>query len=106
MPIGCWRHAKRVHELYVNGSLRVGQELLARGESAEAQQWAQRILSTAPWMEAAYQLLMRAYSRQNMRTRALRTFADAQNALQQELAVDPAPLTQWLYERLQRGEPI
>jgi DNA-binding SARP family transcriptional activator len=108
MPYADWllERRERVHELYVNGCLRVGEELLAREKVAEAQQWARRTIDAAPWLEAAYQLLMRAYSRQNLRSRALRTYAEAQDALRRELAVEPSPLTQWLYRRLQAGEGI
>jgi DNA-binding SARP family transcriptional activator len=96
----------QMQELYVTACLRLGEQLLARGDAAAAQQWAQRVIDTAPWLEAAYQLLMRAYARQNLRSRALRTYEEACVALQAELAVDPSPLTAWLYTRLQAGESI
>lgn len=97
---------EQAQEAYLDACLHLGQERLARGDAADAQQWAQRILALAPWMEAAYQLLMRAYARQNRRSRALRAYADAQKALREELAVDPSPLTEWLYESLKAGEEI
>lgn len=97
---------EQMQEVYVTACLRLGERLLARGDAADAQKWAQRVIQTAPWMEAAYQLLMRAYARQNLRSRALRTYDEARAALQRELAVDPSPLTEWLVERLQKGEAI
>ncbi|MFW6097388.1 MAG: BTAD domain-containing putative transcriptional regulator, partial [Chloroflexota bacterium] len=97
---------EQMQELYLNACLRLGQRLLARGDAAEAQGWAQRVINIAPWMEAAYQLLMRAYARQNLRSRALRTYEEARVALQNELDVDPSPLTEWLFTRLQKGETI
>lgn len=97
---------EQMQELYLNACIALGQQILARGDAAEAQEWAQRVINIAPWMEAAYQLLMRAYARQNLRSRALRTYDEARTALQRELAVDPSPLTEWLYKRLQGGETI
>lgn len=96
----------QMEELYQTACLRLGEQLLARGDAAAAQQWAQRVIDAAPWMESAYQLLMRAYARQNLRSHALRTYEEACAALQAELAVDPSPLTEWLYTRLQAGESI
>ncbi|MBI1299691.1 hypothetical protein GC175_32605 [bacterium] len=108
LPYADWLLDLREHvqESYLDACLHLGQELLACGDAATAQRWAQRVIVLAPWMEAAYQLLMRAYARQNQRSRALRTYAAAKAALQTELAVDPSPLTEWLYKSLKAGEEI
>lgn len=97
---------EQMQEFYVTGCLRLGEQLLARGDAAGAQRWARRVIRTAPWLEAAYQLLMRAYARQNLRSRALRTYDEACAAMQAELGVQPSPLTEWLHTRLRAGETI
>lgn len=97
---------EQTSDLYIQAALRMGQQKLAHGELQEAQQWAQTVIQAAPWMETAYQLLMRAYARQNQRGSALRTYENAQRTLQKELAVEPSDLTRWLCARLKGGESI
>ena len=97
---------ERAQTLYVEGCLYAAQAYLAQGNYAEAVTWAKRARSEAPWLEAAYQTLMRAYARQGQRTLALRVFDEARLNLNQELGVEPAPLTHWLAERLRQGDTI
>ncbi len=97
---------ERSQALYVEGCLYVAEAYLAQANNAEAIVWAQRTCQNAPWLEAAYQTLIRAYARQGQRTLALRTFAEASSQLKQELDVEPSPTTQWLAERLRAGENI
>lgn len=97
---------ERLQSYYVEGCLAVAVNYFGRGQPADAMSWARRVVETAPWIEQAYQLLMRAYARQGQRSLALATFRQAKAALEAELAVAPSPLTIWLAERLQRGEEI
>jgi ATP/maltotriose-dependent transcriptional regulator MalT/DNA-binding SARP family transcriptional activator len=97
---------ERMHDTFVDGCLHAARAWLHRGEPAAAQQWSQRAIQQAPWLEEAYQTRMRAWAQQGQRARALRTYEEAVEALKRELGVEPSPLTRWLYEQLQRGEPI
>jgi DNA-binding SARP family transcriptional activator len=49
---------------------------------------------------------MRAQARQGQRSPALRTYAEAVDALQRELDIAPSALTEWLAQRLRQGEEI
>ncbi len=97
---------EQLHGLYAEGCLYAAQALLVRDRPPEATIWARRAVATAPWMEEGYQILMRAYARQGKRSLALRTYAQAVDRLRQELDTPPSPLTQWLAERVRRGEAI
>lgn len=97
---------ERLRELYIEGCLYVAQTLLIHGRPGEAADWARRTVQAAPWLEEGYQALMRAYARQGQRALALKTYNEAMEALRHELDVEPSPLTQWLAERLKRGEEV
>jgi DNA-binding SARP family transcriptional activator len=97
---------ERLHSTYVEGCLYVAQTLLVYGRPGEAEGWARRTVQAAPWLEEGYQALMRAYARQGQRALALKTYAEAAEALRRELDVEPSSLTQWLAERLRQGEGI
>ena len=108
LPYADWLLVTRekLQTAYLDNCLIVGQAQLAGGDFPAAQHWAQCILAIAPWMEIAHQLLMRSFARQGLRSSALRAYAEAETALQQELAVQPAPLTKWLYTCIQSGQSI
>ncbi|MEM7344568.1 MAG: BTAD domain-containing putative transcriptional regulator [Chloroflexota bacterium] len=108
LPYESWllEPRERIQTLYIEGCLYVSEAYLAQGNNAEAVVWAKRTCHNAPWLEAAYQTLIRAYARQGQRTVALQTFAEATTQLKQELDVEPSPVTQWLAERLRVGEDI
>ncbi|MBV7334163.1 hypothetical protein KFU94_39205 [Chloroflexi bacterium TSY] len=97
---------QRLDDLYVEGCLCLSQRFLAQGHSADAGAWAQRVVDVAPWYEEAYQMLIRSYARQGNRTLALKTYDRAVANLHAELDITPSSLTNWLYERLQRGDSI
>lgn len=107
-PYEAWTLAprERLQELYVQGCLYVAQALLAHGRPAEAAPWAERAIHTAPWLEEAYQALMRAQARQGHRSLALNTYDTAVAALERELDVPPSALTEWLMQRLRADEEI
>ncbi|MFN3331493.1 MAG: BTAD domain-containing putative transcriptional regulator, partial [Caldilinea sp.] len=77
-----------------------------RGLLDEVILWAERALARAPWLEEGYQALMRAHARLDQRSLALKRYADVVAALERELGAPPSPLTEWLAERLRRGEEI
>ena len=86
--------------------LAVARAHLARAELAQAVTWGRRTADAAPWLEEAYQLLLRAYARQGQRTLALRIYDEAVANLHEELNISPSRQTERLAERLRRGEPI
>jgi DNA-binding SARP family transcriptional activator len=97
---------ERLQELYVQGCLYVAQALLAYGRPAEAAPWAEKAVNTAPWLEEAYQALIRAQARQGRRSLALNTYDATVAALKRELDVPPSTLTEWLVQRLRADEEI
>lgn len=99
-------HQERLRALYVEGAHALAEEYLALGRPADAIVWAERVIEEAPWMEESYQILMRAWARMGLRGQALKVYEQAVEALRRELQASPSPLTRWLAQRLQRGEPI
>lgn len=97
---------ERLQRLYTESCLYAAQANLARGNAAEAAVWAGRAIATAPWLESAYQVLMRAHARQGNRTLALKIYRDAIAALDRELGIAPSELTNWLAARLRDDESI
>ena len=97
---------QRLDDLHVKGCLYAAQALLVRGQAVDAASWAQRAIESAPWLEEAYQSLIRALARQGQRSQALRVYEEAVAALHRELDVPPSPQTKWLAERLRVGEGI
>lgn len=97
---------QRLEALYVEGCLYLAQAYLVQGKNGTAVTWARRTVTTAPWLEEAYQLLMRAYARQGQRVLALRVSDEAAANLKRELDLEPSPLTQWLADTLRAGKSI
>ena len=65
-----------------------------------------RLLALDPWREAAHFQLMIAYSLNGQRGAALRQYELCRRALQTELAVEPAPETEQLYQQIRDGKPV
>lgn len=63
--------------------------------------YGQQLLQLEPLNEALYRRLMSLYAATDDRAGALRTYQQCAAMLQEEFAVEPAPVTQELYERLQ-----
>lgn len=97
---------ERSRDHYVAGCMLLGQHYLDRRQLVQAADWATRVIKVAAWHEEAYQLLMRAQARQGQPTTALKTYTTLQRALQRELDAPPSELSEWLAERLRRGEAI
>ena len=108
LPYADWllEPRQKLAELYIEGCLYVARAHLARAELTQAITWGRRTVDVAPWLEEAYQLLLRAYARQGQRTLALRIYDEAVANLQDELTISPSSETERLAERLRRGEPI
>ena len=108
LPYADWllEPRQKLAEMYIEGCLYAAHAFLARAEWAKAVAWGRRTVDAAPWLEEAYQLLMRAFARQGKRSLALRVYDEAVASLQAELALSPSSLTRQLAERLRRGMPI
>jgi ATP/maltotriose-dependent transcriptional regulator MalT/DNA-binding SARP family transcriptional activator len=91
---------EKLLNLYVEACLYTARALLGMDRLVDAEFWAAKAIDSAPWLEEAYQVLMRAQARQGNRTLALKTHANAVAALQRELNVGPSALTEWLAQRL------
>jgi len=108
LPYADWllEPRQKLQELYIEGLLYVAQAYLARADHAQAIVWGRKAIQAAPWLEEAYQLLMRSYARQGQRSLALRVYEEAAANLQQELDIPPSEQTTWLAERLREDQSI
>ncbi|HSD57658.1 MAG TPA: BTAD domain-containing putative transcriptional regulator, partial [Methanotrichaceae archaeon] len=75
---------------------------ILRGEWSVVMGLARRILSIEPWHEAAHRHVMNAFARTGDFTAALAQFETCRRTLADELGVDPAPETVFLYERIRQ----
>ncbi len=100
------RRVERWRDLYVQGCEYAARAYLARHAFRSAIEWADRALREAPWLESAYRVKMRALSRMGQRAQALSVYNEAREALHRELGVEPSLQTEWLAQRLRRGEEI
>lgn len=108
LPYADWllEPRQKLETLYIEGSLYVAQTYLARANYAQAVGWGRKVIQAAPWLEEAYQLLMRSYARQGQRSLALRVYEEATVHLRQELDVLPSEKTTWLAVCLRGGKAI
>ena len=97
---------QRCQDLYIEGCLYLARAFLEQGKNNTAVNWAKQTITAAPWLEEAYQHLMRAYARQGQRSLALKTYEEARSNLQQELNIEPSTTTQQLAQSLRLGKPI
>ena len=73
---------------------------MAQGQYGRAHQYAQRQLALEPWREVAHRQAMRALWQSGQRTAALTQYTLCQQALADELGVDPEPETDTLYAHI------
>lgn len=107
-PYEAWLLTPReaLAELHVRGCLFAAERFLNAGRPEDAEPWAERAIAAAPWSEEGYRALMRAQARRGGRSQALRTYAAAVEALARELDAPPSAQTEWLAQRLRKGEEI
>lgn len=91
---------QRLRHLYLVTAERLARHLLQAGARDEAFQVCQTLLARDNCWEAAYRLLMRIYAAQENRTQIHSTYQRCVSVLHEELGVEPAPITQALFERL------
>jgi LuxR family maltose regulon positive regulatory protein len=94
---------ERLRKRYLHALTAAAERLLARGEHDEAVRLCGQALAADNCLEAAYQLLMRAYLAQGNRAEALRTYERCLTCLREELDVQPMPETISLGEEI-RGQ--
>lgn len=108
LPYADWllEPRQRLEDLYLEGCLFLAEGYLAQRQWRQSELWLRRTLQIAPWLENAWQLLIRLHARQGQRSLALKTYQEAAMALEQELGVGLSELTAWLYQRVERGESV
>jgi DNA-binding SARP family transcriptional activator len=75
-------------------------DLLADRSPLESIRLTQHVLTIDPIWENAYRTQMKAYLAQGNRPLAIKTFAQCQTVLNEELGIDPLPETQALYQKI------
>ncbi len=97
-----WASAERERllALYLRVADKLAGALVERGCYDKALDVCGRILDHDPCWERAYRLMMVAYTRQNNRSLALRTYQRCLLAMREELDMDPSPATTALYGRI------
>jgi ATP/maltotriose-dependent transcriptional regulator MalT/DNA-binding SARP family transcriptional activator len=91
---------QRLRHLYLTTAERLARHLLQAGSWEEAIQVCRAILARDNCWEAAYRLLMQIYAIQGNQTLLHSTYQRCAATLQEELAVEPSPSTQTLFEQL------
>ncbi len=76
---------------------------LEQGEESLAEGYARQWLTLEPWREEAHRRLMMLLARNGQRSAALAQYETCRRVLEEELAVEPAPETQALYEQIRVG---
>jgi ATP/maltotriose-dependent transcriptional regulator MalT/DNA-binding SARP family transcriptional activator len=97
---------ERLMARYLATATMLAEKLLERGDVQQPVQLCERVLRRDRCYEEAYQVLMRVYAQSGSRSQALRTYARCEQALHDELAIDPLPETTDLYERIKRNEKV
>lgn len=80
--------------------------LESRRKYAEAIRFCQTLCQYEPTREKSYCSLMRLYSLNGDRAKALRVYRDCETALRKELDVSPSQRTNELYQKLLKEEPL
>jgi LuxR family maltose regulon positive regulatory protein len=91
---------ERLAALYLTGAGRLARLLLDEGELIEAIDWSQRVLAVDNCWEEAYRLLMRAHVANGNRPLAIRTYHQCQEALANELGLEPMAETTRLFNQI------
>jgi DNA-binding SARP family transcriptional activator len=97
---------ERLLARYLANATALADRLLEKGDAQQAVQLCEWVLRRDRCYEEAYQVLLRVYARNGSRSQALRTYARCEQALQDELGIEPLPETTDLYERIKRNEQV
>lgn len=101
-PFEDWLSAERMHwNAAATGAMQAqGAALLARGNEADAQEMARRMLQIDPFSDAAIRLLMEAAALRGERASALGLYEEFTRRLADELGIEPEPDTAALAGRI------
>ena len=94
---------ERLAALYLTGAGHLARLLLDEGELIEAIDWSQKVLAVDNCWEDAYRLLMRAHVANGNRPLAIRTYRQCQEALANELGLEPMAETTGLFNQINAG---
>ncbi|MSP12101.1 MAG: tetratricopeptide repeat protein [Chloroflexi bacterium] len=105
---GEWVDLRReaLRQQYLEALLTLGQHHFAASHYEQAAEIYRRAIARDSYLEAAHRELMRCQARQGERGQALRHYQALVELMRAELGAPPAPETQALYERLQRGADV
>ncbi len=95
---------ERLRGLALDALGSLAESAVEAGDYAQAMADWQRLLALDPWREAAHRGLIRLLAATGDRAAALAQFERCRQLLLEELAVEPAPATVALYERVKVGE--
>lgn len=79
---------------------------LASGDTATAMTAARRILAVEPWHEGAHRALMRCFAAAGQPSAALAQYETCRHILDQELGVEPNPVTRELLDEIRAQELV
>jgi DNA-binding SARP family transcriptional activator len=107
-PAGEWaiERGEPLRQVCLQALLDLGQLYLLEADYGQAERTFHRLLALDNLVEVAHRELMRCYSRQGERGRAIRHYQALSRLLQDELHTSPSPETRQLYERLHRGDDL
>lgn len=97
---------ERLRQRYLEALGRLTAALEARGDHAQAIQYAERLLLQDPLREETYRLVMRLHDARGDRARAVRVYHTCAAVLERELGVEPSAPTREVYEMLLPQEPV
>ncbi|WP_245863471.1 BTAD domain-containing putative transcriptional regulator [Candidatus Viridilinea mediisalina] len=97
---------ERLTARYLATAVAYANRLSQEGDQAQAIQLCEQVLKRDRCYEEAYQVLIHAHARAGSRSQALRSYARCAQALRDELAMEPLPETDALYEALKRNEAV
>ena len=100
-----WAATRResLHWLYLSLLSKLGLMLEARGDFERAIDMFHRVATADPTAEHAHRALMRLYTNAGFRNKALQQYYLLQEILDQELALEPDPDSQELFEDILSG---
>ncbi len=93
---------ERLRQAFARTAERLIDVLEGQRHYSDAIRQAERLLRHDPLHEATHRQLMRLHALSGDRARALRVYHTCATVLERELAVEPSPATQQVYERLLR----
>jgi DNA-binding SARP family transcriptional activator len=101
----CIPKREALREMYIEALIGMARCYEARGECGEAVAWYKRALTVDELRESIHRLIMECYARAGRRSEALAHYETCREILQRELAIEPSPETQRLYEQIAGRRP-